>query len=327
MKLSIPIPVYNFAEFLPETLQSILSQARVENTEIVVVDGASTDNTPRIMREFCAKYPNLKYHRLPEKGGIDLDMAKAVELSNGEYCWLFSGDDLMSPGALQAVRKDIESGHDIYLLKHMECFKDMTPLMEYPVLEPDLPAVFELSDPAQRSDYFRRARNTEAFFSFMGGLVVKRATWHSVALNPDFVGSCWAHSARFFELMKRGLRVSYTARVGLSRRGENDSFSDKGLVNRYRIQVEGFHKLANAFFGPASNEAREVRRAVRTEFNRGVVMNLKVLCDARPQVESKQLLDHLVAMGYSDSGLPETVTKLLYRWLPIRLARRYYCYS
>ena len=98
-----------------------------------------------------------------------------------------------SPGALQAVRKDIESGHDIYLLKHMECFKDMTPLMEYPVLEPDLPAVFELSDPAQRSDYFRRARNTEAFFSFMGGLVVKRATWDSVALNPDFVGSCWAH--------------------------------------------------------------------------------------------------------------------------------------
>ena len=94
MKLSVPIPVYNFAEFLPETLGSILRQDRVNEVEVIVVDGASTDNTPEIMRDFCARHPNLTYHRLPEKGGIDRDMAKAVELANGEYCWLFSGDDL-----------------------------------------------------------------------------------------------------------------------------------------------------------------------------------------------------------------------------------------
>ena len=97
MKLSIPVPVYNFAEFLPETLQSIVSQEGAEQVEIIVVDGASTDNTPQVMAEFCAKYPNVRYHRLPEKGGIDRDMAKSVEVSSGEYCWLFSGDDIMSP--------------------------------------------------------------------------------------------------------------------------------------------------------------------------------------------------------------------------------------
>ena len=95
MKLSIPVPVYNFAEFLPETLQSIVSQEGAEQVEIIVVDGASTDNTPQVMAEFCAKYPNVRYHRLPEKGGIDRDMAKSVEVSSGEYCWLFSGDDIM----------------------------------------------------------------------------------------------------------------------------------------------------------------------------------------------------------------------------------------
>jgi abequosyltransferase len=325
MKLSVPIPVYNFAEFLPETLDSILRQDRIGEVEVLVVDGASTDNTPDLMRDLCAKHPNLRYHRLPEKGGIDRDMAKAVEVASSDYCWLFSGDDIMSPGALAAVLSDIESGHDVYLLKHMECFKDMTPLMEYPVLEPDVPAVFELSDPRQRIDYFKRARNSEAFFSFMGGLVAKRATWTRGRLNPDFIGSCWAHAARFFELMKGGLSVNYTARVGLSRRGENDSFSDRGLVKRYEIQVQGFHNLVNTFFGADSAEAREVRRAIRAEFNRRVVMNLKVLCNDKPQVESKQLLDRLVAMGYSDSGWEDQVTKLLYGWLPIRLSRRYYC--
>ncbi len=37
-------------------------------------------------------------------------------------------------------------------------------------------AVFELSDPRSRRDYFSKAVNTEAFFSFIGGIIVKRST-------------------------------------------------------------------------------------------------------------------------------------------------------
>src|SRR3954452_5004357 len=112
MKLSIPIPVYNFAEFLPETLDSIFSQEGADQVEILVVDGASTDNTADLMQRLCEDHSNLRYHRLPEKGGIDRDMAKCVELAESEYCWLFSGDDIMSPGALRAVLTEVESGHD-----------------------------------------------------------------------------------------------------------------------------------------------------------------------------------------------------------------------
>jgi abequosyltransferase len=325
MKLSVPIPVYNFAEFLPETLESILSQDGADEVEILVVDGASTDGTPALMQRLCAGHSNLRYHRLPEKGGIDRDMAKSVELANGEYCWLFSGDDIMSPGALRAVLSEIETGHDVYILKHMECFKDMRPLMEYPVLEPDVAGVFELADEAQRLDYFKRARNSEAFFSFMGGLVVKRSAWNRLPLNPDFIGSCWAHAARLFELMKSGLSVNYTGEVRLHRRGENDSFSDDGLVRRYQLQVEGFHRLVDTFFGHDSAEAREVRRAVRNEFSRRVVLILKVRCHESPALESKRLLDHLVQVGYSDFSLSDEITKLLYRWLPVRVCRKYYC--
>ncbi|MBV9064357.1 MAG: glycosyltransferase family 2 protein [Methylobacteriaceae bacterium] len=325
MKLSIPIPVYNFAEFLPETLNSILSQDVADQVEILVVDGASTDSTPELMRDLCAQNVNLRYYRLPEKGGIDRDMARCMELAGTEYCWLFSGDDIMAPGALRAVLTEIESGHDVYLLKHMECFKDMRPLMEYPVLEPDVARAFELSEASQRLDYFKRALNSEAFFSFMGGLVVKRATWNRGRLNPDFIGSCWAHAARLFELMKTGLTVGYTAAVRLHRRGENDSFSDNGLVRRYQIQVEGFHKMVDTFFGHDSAEAREVRRAVRNEFSRRVVLILKVRCHDTPSLENKQLLDHLVKIGYSDFSLRDGITKLLYQWLPIRFCRRYYC--
>jgi glycosyltransferase involved in cell wall biosynthesis len=55
MKLSIPIPVYNFAEFLPQTLDSILSQEGVGQVEILVVDGASTDGTQQLIQPLCSQ--------------------------------------------------------------------------------------------------------------------------------------------------------------------------------------------------------------------------------------------------------------------------------
>jgi abequosyltransferase len=322
--LSICIPTYNFAAFLPATLRSILAQDGSDEVDIVVLDGASTDETPDIMAQFCAKYQHIRYHRLASKGGIDRDMATVVALASGEYCWLFSSDDIMSDGALRVALNEIRSGFDLYLCKHMECLKDMSPLWEHPILRPDTAGIFELSNEAERIGYFERAVNSEAFFSFMGGLIVKRSTWNRIPLNEAFVGSCWAHVARFFELMRSGLRVRYTGSVFLQRRGENDSFSDKGLVKRYQLQVEGFHKLADRFFGHDSREARAIRRAILSEFNRHIVLRLKYRAATTPHLENKQLLDHLVDIGYADFSLQGQITKLLYRWLPLSLCRRYY---
>ncbi len=75
MQLSIAIPVYNFAKFIPDTLNSILSQTFGPNVEIVVTDGASTDNTEEVMAEICQRHKNVVYNRLQRKGGIDRDMA------------------------------------------------------------------------------------------------------------------------------------------------------------------------------------------------------------------------------------------------------------
>ena len=95
MRLSIAIPIYNFARFVPLTLDSIVAQDRVDEVEIVVVDGASTDDTPQVMEAYCAAHPQVRYVRLPQKGGIDRDMAIAFGQTSGDYCWLFSGDDIM----------------------------------------------------------------------------------------------------------------------------------------------------------------------------------------------------------------------------------------
>ena len=45
-RLSITIPVYNFAQFLPETLDTILDQEGAKDVEVLIFDGGSTDHTP-----------------------------------------------------------------------------------------------------------------------------------------------------------------------------------------------------------------------------------------------------------------------------------------
>ena len=102
--LSICIATYNRAGFIGETLDSIIAQMD-DDVEILVVDGASTDNTEGIMREYTQKESRIRYVRLSAKGGVDQDYDKSVELARGEFCWLFTDDDLLKPGAVAAVKQ------------------------------------------------------------------------------------------------------------------------------------------------------------------------------------------------------------------------------
>ena len=59
MKLSVIVPVYNMAAEgkLNFCLDSLVNQT-VTDYEIIAVDDASTDDSPKILREYAAKYPD-----------------------------------------------------------------------------------------------------------------------------------------------------------------------------------------------------------------------------------------------------------------------------
>src|SRR6185369_14291602 len=117
-----------------------------------------------------------------------------------------------------------------------------------------------------------------AFFSFISGIVIRTFVWDRGQMDPLFATSCWAHGVRIFRVAPQGLRVAYTPEVWLDQRGENDSFARAGVVNRFRIAIEGYQAIGDAIFGHDSAEAFHIRRVLRNEFTLRMFLYAKTLC-------------------------------------------------
>jgi glycosyltransferase involved in cell wall biosynthesis len=95
-KISVIIPTYNSANYLPEAIESVLAQT-YKNFEIVVIDDGSTDNTKEVVVPYLDQIVFLE----TENG----DPAKArnhgIRKSSGEYVAFLDADDIWCPDKLE----------------------------------------------------------------------------------------------------------------------------------------------------------------------------------------------------------------------------------
>lgn len=91
-KVSIIIPTYNRANYLPQAIESALSQD-YPNLEVVVSDNCSTDETPEIVKKYMND-EKFRYFRNKENIGMVRNWRKAVfEYSTGDWFLILSDDD------------------------------------------------------------------------------------------------------------------------------------------------------------------------------------------------------------------------------------------
>ena len=297
---------------MEETLASIVSQA-TEEVEIVISDNASSDSTAEIVASYKAIFPLIVYYCHSENVGADRNYLKVVELARGEYCWLFGSDDIMKEHAIAKVLSEVKSGADVYLCGLTLCTLDMIPIEKHRILKIETDKVFNLGNEIERRSYFELAYTTTAFFSFLGSLIVNKKRWDAVAIDEDrFIGSLWSHVAKIFGMLPDGLVVKYFQESLLNKRGDNDSFVDKGMVNRYKVQIDGYHQIGNYFFGVNSLENFHIRRVVRNELPLYNIMQLKQQCMKDGNREGISQLSKLVSAHFSNSTIKYTVCKLIY---------------
>lgn len=96
--ITIIVPTFNQANFLPAALDSLLAQT-YSNWETVVVNDGSTDNTAQVANEYAARDQRIRVIHQPN-GGVASALNTALRHARGEWiCWL-SSDDLFEPDKL-----------------------------------------------------------------------------------------------------------------------------------------------------------------------------------------------------------------------------------
>jgi len=81
---------------LRRAIQSVLKQTYT-NVEIIVSDDGSTDETPKVMRDYCQKYKGIKYLRSKKSNGACHARNKAILASTGEFVTGLDDDDEFLP--------------------------------------------------------------------------------------------------------------------------------------------------------------------------------------------------------------------------------------
>jgi glycosyltransferase involved in cell wall biosynthesis len=107
-KISVVTPSYNQGAYLGETLASLVDQ-RYPDLEVIVMDGASSDGSVDVIRSF---EKHIAYWESVPDRGQSHAINKGFEWATGDVlCWLNS-DDVLLPGALNAVAFAFNSHSD-----------------------------------------------------------------------------------------------------------------------------------------------------------------------------------------------------------------------
>lgn len=197
--LTICIATYNRAEYIGETIDSIIHQL-ADDVELLVVDGASTDNTENVVRRYADHDHRIRYVRLGSKGGVDQDYCKSVEMARGEYCWLFTDDDVLKPGAVAAVKAAISDGNCLIVVNAE-------------VRDNELAAVLNPGKIVANKDKTFASNEMECLFaealnhlSFIGAVVIKRDIWLSRE-KESYFGTEFVHVGVIFQKQLPGPSV------------------------------------------------------------------------------------------------------------------------
>lgn len=94
IKISVIIPVYNAAQFLPKCLQSVCGQT-LRDIEIICVNDASSDGSLLILQEYVQNDARIKLIDLPHNQGAAVARNIAIESARGEYLGFVDADDFI----------------------------------------------------------------------------------------------------------------------------------------------------------------------------------------------------------------------------------------
>ena len=180
--LSVCIPTHDGRRVeLVEAMEAIVGQLGPEHAgrvEVCVTDNASTDGTAGAMEALAREHP-VVYRRHDRDIGPGANVLASVALATGDWLWLHSSDDVLVPGAIDAVLRRLEDAPDLagFSLGRARLDRDMRHEV------PPEPAAALPDDPARPHVYAdpqEALAQTGIMQSYLTSTIVRRAVWQAV---------------------------------------------------------------------------------------------------------------------------------------------------
>ena len=108
--VSIIVPCYNQAHYLPEALGSVLAQT-YPHWECIIVNDGSVDNTEEIAQQWMEKDGRFRYIK-KENGGMSSARNAGLKAASGEYIQLLDADDLLETDKIKCQVDYLENGRE-----------------------------------------------------------------------------------------------------------------------------------------------------------------------------------------------------------------------
>ena len=106
MFFSVIVPVYNVEKYLPDCIESVLSQSFCD-FELILVDDGSPDSCPQICDSYKEKDNRIKVIHKPN-GGLASARRAGIKEASGEYVFNLDSDDLIENDVLESAYKIIK---------------------------------------------------------------------------------------------------------------------------------------------------------------------------------------------------------------------------
>lgn len=211
--VAVVIPAYR-AHYFRETLAAFAAQPN-RRIRIYVAD----DNSPEPIREIAAEFADkleLVYHRFPENLGrtsLVRHWDRAIRLSREPWVWLFSDDDLVRPGCMDALLADLQRDPDPWKLRRfdLEFIDDQSRVTE---TEPPFP------DSLGGVDYANQLLTSLAPTCVVQNIVFSRSLYDYENGFDDFPGGYCSDCATWPRFARHGGLRCVHATVGFRRHGE-----------------------------------------------------------------------------------------------------------
>lgn len=99
-KVSVIMPNYNHAAYLPERLESVLGQT-FSDFEVILLDDHSSDNSREILGKYASDARVTHFLKNEQNSGSTfIQWERGLNLARGEYIWIAESDDIAAPAFL-----------------------------------------------------------------------------------------------------------------------------------------------------------------------------------------------------------------------------------